>query len=143
MRHVLTDEHMEPLQYKISTDTVNNTPKTPKKYAHSVLGRATIKDVERFRKGSVRKPYERSLRERTVMKEPFIEKHITSSGPCNVNREKHKHKSHRLRRRDREPSRIPIRSLKSLRKKSRKVREFVYARIFFHVYPCHLHCTVM
>ena len=118
-------------------------PKRPKKYAHSVRGRATIKDVERFRKGSVRKPYERSLRERTVMKESFIEKHITSSEPCNVNREKHKRKSHRVRRRDREPSRIPIRSLKSLRKKSRKVREFVYARIFFHVYPCHLHCTVM
>ena len=37
--------------------------------------------------------------------------------------------SHRVCRRDREPSRIPIRSLKSLRDKSRKVREFVYARI--------------
>ena len=48
---------------------------------------------------------------------------------CNVNREKHKLKSHRVCRRDREPSRIPIRSLKSLRNKSRKVREFVYARI--------------
>ena len=48
---------------------------------------------------------------------------------CNVNREKHKLKSHRVCRRDREPSRIPIRSLKSLRNKSRRVREFVYARI--------------
>ena len=48
---------------------------------------------------------------------------------CNVNREKHKLKSHRVRRRDREQSRIPIRSLKSLRNKSRKVREFVNARI--------------
>ena len=48
---------------------------------------------------------------------------------CNVNREKHKLKSHRVCRRDREPSRIPIRSLKSLRNKSRKVGEFVYARI--------------
>ena len=45
------------------------------------------------------------------------------------NREKYKLKSHRVCRRDREPSRIPIRSLKSLRNKSRKVSEFVYARI--------------
>lgn len=63
------------------------------------------------------------------MSEPFIEKHAISTELCNVNREKHKLKSHRVCRRDREPSRIPIRSLKSLRNKSRKVREFVYARI--------------
>ena len=63
------------------------------------------------------------------MSEPFIEKHAISTELCNVNRKKHKLKSHRVCRRDREPSRIPIRSLKSLRNKSRKVREFVYARI--------------
>ena len=67
------------------------------------------------------------------MSEPFIEKHAISTELCNVNREKHreKHKlkSHRVCRRDREPSRIPIISLKSLRNKSRKVREFLYARI--------------
>ena len=67
--------------------------------------------------------------ERTFMSEPFIAKHGISTGLCNVNREKHKLKSHRVCRRDREPSTIPIRSLKSLRNKSRKVREFVYARI--------------
>ena len=38
-------------------------------------------------------------------------------------------KSHRECIRDREPSRIPIRSLKRLRNKSREVEEFVYARI--------------
>ena len=47
----------------------------------------------------------------------------------NVDREKHRRKSHRVCRRDREPSRIPIRSLKRLKNKSRKVRKFVYARI--------------
>ena len=47
----------------------------------------------------------------------------------NVNREKHRRKSHRVCRRDREPSRIPIQSLKRLRNKNRKVRKFVYARI--------------
>ena len=56
-----------------------------------------------------------------------MEKHAISTELCNVNREKHKLKSHRVCRRDLEPSRIPIRSLKSLRNKSRKVREFVYA----------------
>ena len=63
------------------------------------------------------------------MSEPFMEKHAISTELCNVNREKHKLKSHRVCRHDREPSRIPIRGLKSLRNKSRKVREFVYARI--------------
>ena len=58
-----------------------------------------------------------------------MEKHAISPELCNVNREKHKLKSRRVCRRDREPSRIPIRSLQSLRDKSRKVREFVYARI--------------
>ena len=85
--------------------------KTDTKCAHSVHGRPTLKDEERFRNGLVCKPY------------------VISTELCNVNREKHKLKSHRVCRRDREPSRIPIRSLKSLRNKSRKVREFVYARI--------------
>ena len=99
------------------------------KCVHSVHGRPTLKDEKRFRNGLVRKPYERSLYERTIMSEPFVEKHAISTELCNANREKHKLKSHRVCRRDREPSRIPIRSLKSLRNKSRKVREFVYARI--------------
>ena len=79
------------------------------------------------------------------MSEPFIEKHAISTELCNVNREKHKLKSHRVCRRDREPIRIPIRSLKSLRNKSRKVRE-LSMHVFFRVFPCHdchLHCTVM
>ena len=63
------------------------------------------------------------------MGEPFIEKHSLSTELSIINREKHKYKSHRVCRRDREPSRIPIRSLKRLRNKSRKVRKFVYARI--------------
>ena len=128
---------------KFSTDTVYNTLKAHTKYAHIVRGRPTTKDVEPFRNGSVREHYERSLYERTLTSEPFIEKHAISAELSNVNREKHRHKSHRVCRRDSEPSRIPMRSLKSLRNKlkSRKVREFLY--VFFHVYLCHLHCTVM
>ena len=113
---------------KISTDTVYKTLKTHTKYAHIVRSRPT-KNIERFRNGSVREPYEISLYERTFMSEPFIEEHAISTELCNVNREKHRHKSHRVCRRYREPSRIPIRSLKRLRNKSRKVRKIVYTRV--------------
>ena len=116
------------MRWKITINTVYGY-KTDTKYAHSVRGRPKLKDEERFRNGLVGKPYKRSLYERTFMSEPFIEKHAISTELCNVNREKHKLKSHRVCRRDREPSRIPIRSLKSPRNKSRKVREFVHARI--------------
>ena len=44
-----------------------NTLKTHRKYAHIVRGRPTLKDVERFRNGSVREPYERSLYVRTFV----------------------------------------------------------------------------
>ena len=114
---------------KISKDTMYNTLKTHTKYANIVRGRATLKDAECFRNGSVREPYERSLYERTFMSEPSIEKHAISTELSNVSREKHIRKSHLVCRRDRKPSRIPIRSLKRLRNKSKKVRKFVYARI--------------
>ena len=39
------------------------TLKTYTKYSHSVCGRPTRKDVERFRNGSVRELYERSLQD--------------------------------------------------------------------------------
>ena len=94
------------MRWKISTNTVDGY-KTDTKCARSVHGRPTLKDDERFRNGLVRKPYERSLYERTFMSEPFIEKHAISTELCNVNREKHKLKSHCVCRRDREPSRIP------------------------------------
>ena len=126
--HGVMADGEELMWWKISTNTVFGY-KTDPKCAHSVRGRPTLKDEERFRKGLVRKPYERSLYELTFMNEPSIEKHAISTELCNVNQEKHKLKSHRVCRRDREPSRIPIRSLKSLRNKRRKVREFGCARI--------------
>ena len=79
-----------------------NTLETHTRYAHIVRGRPTLKDVERFRNESVREPYERCLHERTLMTEPFIEKHAISTELSNVNREKHRRKSHRVRRRDRD-----------------------------------------
>ena len=102
------------MRWKIST-TVYNTLKTDTKYSHSVFGRPTLKDEERLRNGLVRKPYERSLYKRTFMGEPFIEEHTISTELSNVKREKHKLRSHRVCRRNREPSIIPIRSLKGLR----------------------------
>ena len=97
---------------KISTDNVYKTLKTHTKYAYIVRGRPTLKDFERFRNGSFRESYKISLYERTFIGEPFIEKHAISTELSNVNREKHRCKSHHVCRREREPSRIPIRSLK-------------------------------
>ena len=65
-------------QCNISTDTVYNTLKTHTKYAHIVCGRPTLKDVERFRNGSVHEPYERSRYELALISEPFIEKQALS-----------------------------------------------------------------
>ena len=60
------------------------------------------------------------------MNQAFIEKHAISTWLSDVNREKHKLKSQCVFRRDRESGRIQTRRFKRL---SRKVREFVYARI--------------
>ena len=88
--------------------------------AHSVRARPTLKDDERFRNGSVRELCEMFPYERTFMSEPFIEKHARIlTELSNVNREEHHCKSHRVCRRNRELSRIAIRSLSN---KSRKAR---------------------
>ena len=63
---VMADEEKF-MRRKISTNTVYNIFKTDTKSSHSVRGRLTLKDEERFRNGLVRKPYERSLYERTFM----------------------------------------------------------------------------
>ena len=63
--------------FKVSTNAMRNTLKEHTKYAQTFRGRSTLKDVERFRNGSVHKLYERSLYERTFMSEP-IENHAIS-----------------------------------------------------------------
>ena len=77
-RHGLMADEEKLSRSKISTETVYNTLKTHTKYAHIVWGRPTLKDVERFRNGSVHEPYERSLYERALISEPFIEKQALS-----------------------------------------------------------------
>ena len=67
-----------------------------------------------------------------------IENHAISK-LSNVDLNKHLCKHRRGFRRDREHSRIPIRTLKRLRNKSRKVRKFVYEGIL----SCHLQYTLM
>ena len=62
--HGVMADGEEFMRWKISTNTVYGY-KTDTKCAHSVRGRPTLKDEERFRNGLVRKPYERSLCERT------------------------------------------------------------------------------
>ena len=86
--------------------------------------------MERFGNGSVRELYERSIYERSFTSEPFIEKY--QAKPAISNELSHimfTCKHNRVFRRDREPSRIPEATLKRLRRKGRKLKEFVYERI--------------
>ena len=69
--HGVMADGEEFMRWKISTNTVYGY-KTDTKCAHSVRGRPTLKDEERFRNGLARKPYERSLYERTFMSEHFM-----------------------------------------------------------------------
>ena len=68
--HDVMADGEEFMRRKISTNTVYGY-KTDTKCAHSVSGRPTLKDEERFRNGLVCKPYESSLYERTFMSEPL------------------------------------------------------------------------
>ena len=123
--HSVMADDKKLLRCKISTNTVYNTPKTHTKYVHIVRDRPTLKDDERFRNSSVREPSERSLYERTFMSEPFIKKHAISNELSNVSWEKHRRKSRRVCRPDRESSRIVEYEVWT----SKKVWKFVYARI--------------
>ena len=104
---------------------------TPNIYtkSHTVRGRPTLKLVERFRNGSVRELYERSIYERSFTSEPFIEKY--QAKPAISNELSHimfTCKHNRVFRRDREPS--------------RKLKEFVYER-FVQAYRSPLGYVVM
>ena len=88
-----------------------NTLKARTKDAHTVCGGPALKDVERFPKNPVFELYDRCLYERTFMSE-VIENRATSK-LSNFHPNNHECKHRRRLRRDREPSRIQIRSLKS------------------------------
>ena len=97
--------------------------------AHTVRGRPTLKDVERFRNGSVHELYERSTYERILLSEPSIENYaISNELSTELPNVSLKPIHRRVSRRDREPSRIPLRTMERLRNMSRKVM-FVCERI--------------
>ena len=84
--------------------------------------RPTRKDAER--NWSVCKPYEINVWLNLSINYRY---YVIPKEPLNRNRDKKRlQKHHHTFRRDREPSRIPIRTLQCLSSKSRKVREFVY-----------------
>ena len=100
---------------------------------HAARGRPTLKNVERFRNGSAGKPYERSIDERTSMSEP-IQNHVMPnelSRNLHLNK-KHLRKRHRIFRRDREPSRIPVRTLE--RQRTSEQQQQKGARICLRMY---------
>jgi len=89
--------------------------------AQTVRGRPTPKDVDRFRNGS-------NFTRDQFMSEPSIKNYAISNKLStelsNVSL-KHIHVYRRVSRRDRELSRIYIRTVERLKNKSRKVRMFV------------------
>ncbi|PFX17926.1 hypothetical protein AWC38_SpisGene17723 [Stylophora pistillata] len=105
---------------------------TPNTYAksHTVRDTPTQKLVERFVNGWVRELYERSIYERYLTSEPSIEEY--QAKPAISNELSHimfTCKHNRVFRGDRETSRISEATLKRLRRKGRKLKEFVYERI--------------
>ena len=98
--------------------------------SRTVRGRPTLKLVRRFGKGSVRELYERSIYERSFASELSIEKYQAKPAISNeLSNTMLTCKHNCVFRRDREPSRIPEVTLKRLRRKGRKLKEFVYERI--------------
>ena len=98
--------------------------------SHTIRSRPTLKLVERCGNGSVRELYERSIYKRSFTSELSIEKYQAKPAILNeLSNIMFTCKHNRVFRRDGEPSRIPDATLKRLRRKGRKLKEFVYERI--------------
>ena len=93
---------------------------------HTVQGRPTLKDVKRFRNGSLKALREINLRANILSE--FIKNHVIPKGAINRGYQLFSliKASSKASLYDREPSRIPARTQELLSNKSRKVREFVY-----------------
>ena len=104
----------------------SNTLKLHTKAHTAVHGRPPLKDVERFRNKSnlMRK---KTIYKRTISSEPSYENYAISNELSNI-KVKPIHEHRQVSRRDREPGKIPIRTVERLKNKSRKVRMFVYGR---------------
>ena len=101
------------------------------KKSHTVHSRPTLKLVECFWNRLVRELYERSIYEWSFTSEPSIEKYQVK--PAISNELSHimfTCKHNRVFRCDWEPSKIPEATLEPLRRKSRKLKEFVYEQAY-------------
>ena len=100
----------------LRVNVFSNTLKLHTKAHTAIRGRPTLKDVERFRNESnLMRDHERSIYDRTILSEPSIENYHLSNISV-----KPIHKHCQVPRRDREPRRIPIRTVERLKNKSRK-----------------------
>jgi len=123
----------------------SNTLKLHTKANTTVRGRPTLKDVERFWNGSNLMRghvlYERSTISEQVS-DTFIE-HYAISNEISIElfdiNVKSMHKHHQVSRCDREPSKIPIRTVERLKNKNRKFSMHVCLRTSVQVYPNRLH----
>ena len=72
-------KHLQKLSsLKVCTDSIISRAMESHTNEHTVRGRPTLKDVQRFRNGSVRKPNERSIYERTFVSEAIENHGITN-----------------------------------------------------------------
>jgi len=116
--------------WKVSTDSLISRAMKSHTNEHTVRGRPTLKDVKRFRNGSVCKSYERSIDQRTFwvnlsrIRPDSYTKGAINRGYQLFNLIKGIFRSVIVFL-DREPSRIPGQTQELLSNKSRKVREFV------------------
>lgn len=69
--------------------------------------------------------------------------HAISMVLSNVNLTENLPNHHRILRHDREPGRIPIRSLDCLRNEKKKIFENLPTNLFAQVYPSPLKCILM
>ena len=113
---------------KVSTDSMISRAMKSHTKEHTVQGRPTLKDVKRFRNGSLQALREINLRA-NILSESWIMLYQRSHQPglSTLQLDKrHLQTRFRIFRHDREPSRIPARAQERLSNKGRKVREFVY-----------------
>jgi len=96
---------------KVSIDSMISRAMKSHTNEHTVCGRPTLKDVKRFQNGSVCKPYERPIYERTIW---VIYQESCTKGAINRGYQlliqldkKHLQKHRRILWHDHEPSRIP------------------------------------
>jgi len=150
--HLVSKAHASPLHaystwnlqklssWKVSTDSMISRAMKSDTNEHTctIHGRPTLKDVKRFRNGSVCKPYERSIYERTFwvkLSRIMLYQRSYQPGLSTLQLDKkHLQKRHRIFRHDREPSRIPARTQERLSNKSERLENlFTNVSLWVHL----------